>query len=280
MKQRREQLGISQGQLAEGICHQSMVSRVEKQNHITSVTVLKALCVRLHIDIKQIAEVTTENHVQLTTVRTLIDQLEYQKAYDLLNSASFNADLEELVMSEYYLLNALWHSGIGEATKALHYLQLALSTVLHTQVGLIIEIFSEMGAIWIKMAEYENAKDCLERCTKLYNAMKKDAKNDMVRAVMVKVYRYYAQLATQQKDYEQTLLWINQAMQVMPRLNTFYELVQLQELRIQAASALGKKQEQKEAKLLAYAAGLFSQEQKLAEQTQHYKIEFETNEVK
>lgn len=31
LKQRREQLGISQGQLSEGICHQSMVSRVEKR---------------------------------------------------------------------------------------------------------------------------------------------------------------------------------------------------------------------------------------------------------
>ncbi|WP_433322536.1 helix-turn-helix domain-containing protein [Weissella tructae] len=35
LKQRREQLGISQGQLAQGICHQSLISRLEKDHHIT-----------------------------------------------------------------------------------------------------------------------------------------------------------------------------------------------------------------------------------------------------
>ncbi|SUP61312.1 Helix-turn-helix domain [Weissella viridescens] len=119
LKQRREQLGISQGQLSEGICHQSMVSRVEKgAYHVNDRT--EGLCMRLHIDISQVAELTTENHVQLSYVRELVECFEYKQAKKILESTSFMQNMEDMVMPEFHLLKAICYSECGEPQK--HYI--------------------------------------------------------------------------------------------------------------------------------------------------------------
>lgn len=272
LKQRREQLGISQGQLAEGICHQSMVSRVEKRGHITSMTVLKALCVRLHIDISQIAELTTENHVQLSYVRELVEHMDFVKARKIMESTSFMQEMEELVLPEYHLLNAICYAGQNECQKAMHYLHMALSGTMHTQVGLIIEIFNEMGGVWMQLGEYDNANDCLERCQKLIASIN-EIKMEAMKLVIVKVYRRQAELDLLRKEYHKALTGVEAAMNFLPKNNAYYELVLLQKIRMDCAEALGLLAEQREAQLLSYAAGLFSQDQKLEEQTRQYRSE-------
>ena len=44
LKRRREQLGISQAEVAEGICHQSLLSRIERTDEVSNMTVLQKLC--------------------------------------------------------------------------------------------------------------------------------------------------------------------------------------------------------------------------------------------
>ncbi|WP_446002562.1 helix-turn-helix domain-containing protein [Weissella viridescens] len=275
LKQRREQLGISQGQLAEGICHQSMVSRVEKRGHITSMTVLKALCMRLHIDISQVAELTTENHVQLSYVRELVECFEYKQAKKILESTSFMQNMEDMVMPEFHLLKAICYSECGEPQKTLHFLQMAMSGTLHTQTGLLIEIFNEMGGVWIKLNELDSAKDCLERCLNLTNSLP-EAKAETLKLVIVKVYRRKAELAVALEQYAEAIEWVDQAMSVLPKVNAYHELVRLQKIKIESAEELDQQSEKKEAMLLAYAAGLFSQDQKLEEETRHYRSEMDS----
>lgn len=65
-------------------------------------------------------------------------------------------------------------------------------------------------------------------------------------------------------------------MSVLPKVNAYHELVRLQKIKIESAEELDQQSEKKEAMLLAYAAGLFSQDQKLEEETRHYRSEMDS----
>lgn len=58
LKRRREQLGISQADVAEGICHQSLLSRIERTDEISNITVLQQLCARLQLRVSSVAKLT------------------------------------------------------------------------------------------------------------------------------------------------------------------------------------------------------------------------------
>ncbi|GEP74649.1 helix-turn-helix domain-containing protein [Weissella thailandensis] len=46
LKRRREQLGISQADVAEGICHQSLLSRIERTDETTTLRTFTVTCVQ------------------------------------------------------------------------------------------------------------------------------------------------------------------------------------------------------------------------------------------
>ncbi|SUP61311.1 Tetratricopeptide repeat [Weissella viridescens] len=104
---------------------------------------------------------------------------------------------------------------------------MAMSGTLHTQTGLLIEIFNEMGGVWIKLNELDSAKDCLERCLNLINSLP-EAKAETLKLVIVKVYRRKAELAVALKRYTEAIEWVDQAMSVLPKVNAYHELVRLQ----------------------------------------------------
>ncbi|WP_419154080.1 hypothetical protein [Weissella viridescens] len=144
-----------------------------------------------------------------------------------------------------------------------------------SQTGLLIEIFNEMGGVWIKLNELDSAKDCLERCLNLTNSLP-EAKAETLKLVIVKVYRRKAELAVALEQYAEAIEWVDQAMSVLPKINAYHELVRLQKIKIESAEELDQQSEKKEAMLLAYAAGLFSQDQKLEEETRHYRSEMDS----
>ena len=83
LKRRREQLGISQDEVAEGICHQSLLSRIERTDEVSNMTVLQKLCERLQLNAADIARINEKALTPLSVVRRLIEknQIEEQKRH-------------------------------------------------------------------------------------------------------------------------------------------------------------------------------------------------------
>ncbi|MBV6684081.1 helix-turn-helix domain-containing protein [Bacillus sp. JRC01] len=63
IKELRKAIGITQGELAEGICTQALISRIEKGDIYPSATVLYRISQRLGVDVNYFFEIgSTERH--------------------------------------------------------------------------------------------------------------------------------------------------------------------------------------------------------------------------
>ncbi|WP_054725439.1 helix-turn-helix domain-containing protein [Paucilactobacillus hokkaidonensis] len=93
LKTFRKNKGLSQKQLAQGICTQATISLIEKNNKVPGMTILAQLCARLGISLAQI--LVDENQV-LTDVFTTIDRLILQKQYDAATDQLNNIGIKQL----------------------------------------------------------------------------------------------------------------------------------------------------------------------------------------
>ncbi|WP_246163775.1 helix-turn-helix domain-containing protein [Weissella coleopterorum] len=80
LKHQRESMGLSQRSLADGICHQSLISRMESESHVTSMVILQEICHRLQIDLDQIVSLEEPNYLNLNAVRNAINVGNYGTA--------------------------------------------------------------------------------------------------------------------------------------------------------------------------------------------------------
>lgn len=270
LKQRREQLGISQGQLAQGICHQSLISRLEKDNHITSMTILQNLCARLQINVSTLVTFADQEHMPLNVIRELVDAHQYTRAKVYLQAKRLKKCLPEFALPEYHLLRGRVHLGLSEIPQAMQSLHLALGEVGRHQSQLMVEIFTEMGAVWLVQNEIVNATECLERACSIIRDLN-DTQTSSLNMVIVYTYRRQAELYIKVGDATKALKRVKDAMNLLPSENVYHEMVALQELRIQCADILKLTDDKKDAMVLAYAAAKFSRDSELEETVKSYQ---------
>lgn len=270
LKERREQLGISQGQLAQGICHQSLISRLEKDNHITSMTILQNLCSRLQINISTLVTFSDQEHMPLNVIRELVDAHQYIRAKVYLQAKRLKKGLPEFALPEYHLLRGRVFLGLGEIPQSMQSLHLALGEVGRHQTQLMIEIFTEMGAAWLVQNEIVNATECLERACNMIRGLTQ-TETPSFNMIRVYTYRRQAELYIKVGDANKALERVKEAMQLLPSENVFHEMVALQELRIKCADILELSDDKKDAMVLAYAAAKFSKDINLEETVKSYQ---------
>lgn len=270
LKERREQLGISQGQLSQGICHQSLISRLEKDNHITSMTILQNICARLQINISTLVTFSDQEHMSLNVIRELIEAHQYTRAKVFLQAKRLKKRLPEYALPEFYLLRGRVFLGLGEVPQAMQSLHVALGEVGRHQSQLMVEIYTEMGAAWLAQNEIVNATECLERACNIINNFS-TAPTTSSNLVMVYTYRRQAELYIKVGDAKKALGKVKAAMQLLPSENVYHEMVALQELRIQCAEILELSEDKEDAMMLAYAAAKFSRDTQLEETVKSYQ---------
>lgn len=269
LKQRREQLGISQGQLAQGVCHQSLISRLEKDNHITSMTILQNICSRLQISVSTLVTFSDQEHMPLNVIRELVDAHQYTRAKVYLQAKRLKKYLPEFALPEFHLLRGRVYLGLGEVPQAMQSLHIALSEVGRHQSQLMVEIFTEMGATWLAQNEIINATECLERACGIIRDLS-DTMTKSSNMVIVYTYRRQAELYIKVGDAKKALNRVKEAMNLLPSENVYHEMVALQELRIQCADILELSDDKQDAMVLAYAAAKFSRDTQLEETVKSY----------
>lgn len=270
LKQRREQLGISQGQLAQGICHQSLISRLEKDNHITSMTILQNLCARLQINVSSLVTFADQEHMPLNVIRELVEAHQYARAKIYLQAKRLKKYLPEFALPEYHLLRGRVFLGLGEIPQAMQSLQLAMGDIGRHQSQLMVEIFTEMGAAWLAQNEIVNATECLDRACTIIRGLN-ETQTANINMIIVYTYRRQAELYIKVGDAEKALKRVKEAMALLPSENVYHEMVALQELRIRCADILDLTDDKKDAMVLAYAAAKFSRDSCLEEAVKSYQ---------
>lgn len=270
IKQRREQLGISQGQLAQEICHQSLISRLEKDNHITSMTILQNLCARLQINVSSLVTLSDQEHMPLNVIRELVDAHQYARAKVYLQAKRLKKSLPEFALPEFHLLRGRVFLGLGQIPQSMQSLHLALGEVGRHQSQLMVEIFTEMGATWLAQNEIVNATECLERACSIIRTLSA-VKTASLNMIIVYTYRRQAELYIKVGDADKALKRVQEAMMLLPSENVYHEMVALQELRIRCADILELSDDKKDAIVLAYAAAKFSRDSQLEETVKSYQ---------
>ncbi|MCM2607170.1 helix-turn-helix transcriptional regulator [Rossellomorea marisflavi] len=83
IKELRKAIGITQGELAEGICTQALISRIEKGDIYPSATVLYRISQRLGVDVNYFFEIgSTERHDYIKNVERLFHTYRFNLQYE------------------------------------------------------------------------------------------------------------------------------------------------------------------------------------------------------
>lgn len=276
LKRRREQLGISQADVAEGICHQSLLSRIERTDEISNITVLQQLCARLQLRVSSVAKINELTVTPLTVIRYFIDIGQFEQAANRLESSTLLRRLPVFALPEYNLLRARIALSQNQTTVAMQLLQIALGDAEKHQMKLMIEIYTEMGATWAKQGEYVYASEYFERACGLIKGYRPTMRSELGK-VIAHTYYHQSELYLTINDPEKARDRITKALAVLPTNEHFHQIVKLQKLRVKCCEQLSLLKEKAEAKMLIYAATEFSKDINLQDDVKKYLEELETN---
>lgn len=125
VKKYRTERGMSQDQLAEGICSRQTIGFLEHGRHLPSVDFLQKIADRLSIPLHEIMVDETkelEAKVQLDIVKVYIERMEYNEAVVLIEELEQREDLLEYQRRELTLCRAECLMRTGMADKAVEIL--------------------------------------------------------------------------------------------------------------------------------------------------------------
>ncbi|AWE09143.1 hypothetical protein DCE79_18165 [Lysinibacillus sp. 2017] len=231
LKNSRKQRGLTQQQLAEGICTQAMISHFEKGESVPSSIVLYELATRLSIDINDFFKdlkpstklLDNQNHMH-QLIRKLVAQYDYSSVKILVE-----AELEKKSnLSSEELVFLYWHQGIYEweltkdAFYALKIFEKALSIPLNSNSTLPISIRNSRAIIHFNQNNYALALEEYEDCLELIKQMKEIDTN-----IIKKVYFGLSRVHLYDEKYEEALLYCESAIQMAIQQESLYLLGEL-----------------------------------------------------
>lgn len=223
LKTFRKNKGLSQKQLAQGICTQATISLIEKNNKVPGMTILAQLCARLGISLAQI--LVDENQV-LTDVFTTIDRLILQKQYDAATDQLNNIGIKQLQsrydkQRYYYFLGMLQLEQNKDYDEALFNFELVLQqfSVADDDIYQIMTTIA-VGTAWFYKDDGNQAKKFANQASELLqvNVSINDARQ------LIASYVSLAQLYQLFDDTGTTLELVNHALELCRHNETLFLL--------------------------------------------------------
>lgn len=109
LKEYRKKKGLTQVQLAEGICEQATVSNIENKNMSPGINILSALCKKLNVEISDILVETEEDKIRkkINEIQSLNSVSKYQESYKILQTID-----QEKVSNSDLLNQILFYQGL------------------------------------------------------------------------------------------------------------------------------------------------------------------------
>ncbi|MCD2256465.1 helix-turn-helix domain-containing protein [Agrilactobacillus fermenti] len=108
IKHYRRDLGLSQKELAEGVCTQATISLIEKQNKVPSIRILLSICERLNIELDDIMDSErNETKTSLSQTRELVIRGDFEAALTLINQLNVNEILDMVQLKQYYTIKGI-----------------------------------------------------------------------------------------------------------------------------------------------------------------------------
>ncbi|MGI8169662.1 helix-turn-helix domain-containing protein [Enterococcus lactis] len=199
LKEYRKKKGLTQVQLAEGICEQATVSNIENKNMSPGINILSALCKKLNVEISDILVETEEDKIRkkLSEIQSLNAVSKYKESYEILQTIDqkkvSNSDLLNQILFYQGLLDHLYAK---KEDAALFYFNQVLEQTTETDIH-HLQAAANVAMIYLAKGELDFAKVYVERTLKILNDT--DFDNLMVCAVYYNIATYYSKIENYEK---------------------------------------------------------------------------------
>ncbi|MFQ6344481.1 helix-turn-helix domain-containing protein [Enterococcus faecium] len=199
LKEYRKKKGLTQVQLAEGICEQATVSNIENKNMSPGINILSALCKKLNVEISDILVETEEDKIRkkLSEIQSLNAVSKYKESYEILQTIDqkkvSNSDLLNQILFYQGLIDHLYAK---KEDAALFYFNQVLEQTTETDIH-HLQAAANVAMIYLAKGELDFAKVYVERTLKILNDT--DFDNLMVCAVYYNIATYYSKIENYEK---------------------------------------------------------------------------------
>lgn len=237
IKTLRKKQHLTQKMLAEDICAQSVLSRIENDEELPNVLVIHQLCRRLQVTVDQVMLLHAETiHQNTKLFNRLINLYLHQEYKQLLKELQQPELLKKLHLDTdwqmyYYLLGTCKYFLDQNYEEAVEDLKKGLSfTYQRDKLNISaveIQIISCIGKVYSDAGFFEKAAYYLERS---YQNLKNLPK-ERYTAELAKVYYNYASFLYQQKQLTFALQVAKEGVSLARDKNSFYYLKELYELK-------------------------------------------------
>ncbi|MFD1484499.1 helix-turn-helix domain-containing protein [Lacticaseibacillus baoqingensis] len=262
----RKLKGMSQAELAKGICTQATISLIEKRNKVPSMNILVRLVERLGV---AMADIVVENRdktqVVLAKVEQLVRHSDFTQAEQALNGISIDKLTGGDDKKRYYYFKGMIELFAQHAPdEAIYYFGRVLNPLVTRERDLLaIMATLGLGLAYAEKKAQDRARVYIDQALGLLKGMPlKEAK---YLDVELTIYWHTARIYYELGDYQDVLKHVGDGIDVAVTHDSLFLLDELYALRAFALQALGD-QQAASAYEIAKALARVNQSQALYEQ--------------
>lgn len=228
INQRRKQLNITQRELAEGICTQAMISKIEKNELNPSINIMHKIADKLHVPLDYFFEQSetpeaTNTHLDIIigAIRNHLDRREYSLISKIMKDNENTINENDGNYSQYFFewIKGILHYYLNrDFSKAIDILsQIDLDSA---DINTSIEILNSIAIIYYEESDYETAQSYFNRAISSVN-------ETVSHTIKVKLY-FSASLCLKKTDNtEEAIQLIIKAINDSIEANSMYALGEL-----------------------------------------------------
>ena len=223
IRERRKEKKLSQMGLAEGICTQATVSKIENKNRCESLDVFSSICSKLSLSVFECLEETNEQEIEriLTNVEYLCEQVRHEEAYELIYQYNF----DEKLISQTTKMKFLYYRGVTSLLGKSKYEEAKkyLSQGVNIEKQLNIYNILSMNAIGILYQLQENWQQAKVYNEKAYK-MVLEFPDDELPAIACKLFYNLAKYYSAIRDYERSIFLCDEGIRLSKKEHTIFGL--------------------------------------------------------
>lgn len=163
IQSKRKSLNINQTELADGICTQAIISKMENQNIAPSITILISICQRLNLTLDQVfsefSSLPSSNLIQdkFDQLDTAVQDNKFQTLELVLPTIKKGA-LPSLEKAHLHFLYSLLSKSKNDFDDAIFQLNYSLELLTNRNSFWGTMIYSELGKIYLDKTQNDKAK--------------------------------------------------------------------------------------------------------------------------
>ncbi|UXH43322.1 helix-turn-helix transcriptional regulator [Rossellomorea vietnamensis] len=218
IKEMRKVVGITQKELAEGICTQALISRIEKGDIYPSATTLYQIAIKLGVDVNYFFEIgTTPRLDYITEVEKQLRHFRIYREYEEMMELIKTEEKNPLFYKDDEKLQLLyWHKGIyqfeveKDPSKAFSLLDQAYHLTAHRKKAMSereMQILSSKGSMNFTLKHYDSA---LHYYNQVETAIHKTVPLQD-KSIKTKLYYNIARVLTRMGELEQSTRYCTKA---------------------------------------------------------------------